>query len=59
MGLAIIAGVAFGGMRIAIGRLLPGRVFDRPENVEFIALHLEEEAKQPRAADLSSSIKAG
>jgi hypothetical protein len=59
MGLAIIAGVAFGGIRIAIARLLPGRVFDRPENVEFIALHLGEEAEQGREARLSSSIKAG
>ena len=59
MGLALIAGIAFGGIRIAIGRLLPGRVFDRPENVEFIALHLGEAEDQRDKRPLSSSIKAG
>jgi hypothetical protein len=41
-GLAIVAGIAFGGVRLLIKRLWPGRVFDRPENVEFIALRIEE-----------------
>jgi len=59
MGLALIAGFAFGGIRIAMGRLFPGRVFDRPENVEFIALHLEEDKQEPDNSRLSSSIKAG
>ena len=59
MGLALIAGVAFGGLRIAIGRLLPGRVFDRPENVDFISLHLGEGEGQGSKPSLSSSIKAG
>jgi hypothetical protein len=59
MGLALIAGLAFGGIRIAIGRFLPGRVFDRPENVEFIALHLQEGSQEEANRRLSSSIKAG
>ncbi len=59
MGLAMVAGLAFGGIRIAIGRLFPGRVFDRPENVEFIALHLDEAGEQAGKTRLSSSIKAG
>jgi hypothetical protein len=59
MGLALIAGFAFGGIRIAMGRLFPGRVFDRPENVEFIALHLQEDKQEPGNSHLSSSIKAG
>jgi hypothetical protein len=59
MGLALIAGLAFGGIRVAFSRLLPGRLFDRPENVEFIALHLEEGADQAANPRLSSSIKAG
>ena len=42
IGLALVAGLAFGGIRVAAQRLLPGRVFGRPEEVEFIALHLEE-----------------
>jgi hypothetical protein len=41
-GLAIIAGVAFGGVRILMKRLYPDRVFDRPEHMEFISLHLTE-----------------
>lgn len=41
-GLAIIAGVAFGGLRILMKRLYPDKVFDRPEQMEFISLHLTE-----------------
>jgi hypothetical protein len=41
-GLAIIAGVAFGGFRILMKRMYPDRVFDRPEQMEFISLHLTE-----------------
>jgi len=43
-GLAIIAGVAFGGFRILMKRLYPDKVFDRPEQMEFISLHLTETA---------------
>lgn len=43
-GLAIIAGVAFGGIRILMKRLYPDKVFDRPEQMEFISLHLTETA---------------
>ena len=43
-GIAIIAGVAFGGFRILMKRLYPDRVFDRPEQMEFISLHLTETA---------------
>jgi hypothetical protein len=40
MGLAIVAGLVFGGFRILASRLFPGRVFDRPESVEIIQLRL-------------------
>jgi len=40
--MAIIAGVAFGGLRILMKRLFPDKIFDRPEQMEFIALHLTE-----------------
>ena len=43
-GLAIVAGVAFGGVRILIKRFYPDKVFDRPEQMEFISLHLTEAA---------------
>jgi hypothetical protein len=41
-GLAIIAGVAFGGFRILMKRFYPDKIFDRPEQMEFISLHLTE-----------------
>ena len=41
-GLAVVAGVAFGGFRIVMKRWFPDRVFDRPEQMEFISLHLSE-----------------
>jgi len=43
-GLAIVAGVAFGGIRILMKRWFPDKVFDRPEQMEFISLHLTETA---------------
>ena len=41
-GFAIIAGIAFGGIRILMKRFYPDKVFDRPEHMEFISLHLTE-----------------
>lgn len=41
-GLALVAGVAFGGFRILMKRWFPDKVFDRPEQMEFISLHLTE-----------------
>ena len=49
-GLAIIAGVAFGGFRILMKRLYPDKIFDRPEQMEFISLHLTETAVKGSAA---------
>jgi len=46
IGLALVAGVAFGGIRILMKRILPNRVFDRPEDMEFISLHLDEKLEQ-------------
>jgi hypothetical protein len=40
--LAIVAGVAFGGIRILMKRWYPDKVFDRPEQMEFISLRLTE-----------------
>ena len=47
-GLAVVAGVAFGGFRVLIKRLFPDSVFDRPEVVEFISLHLEDDTPAAR-----------
>ena len=41
-GLAIVAGIAFGGIRILMKRWYPEKVFDRPEQMEFISLRLTE-----------------
>jgi hypothetical protein len=40
--LALVAGVAFGGFRILMKRWYPEKMFDRPEQMEFISLHLTE-----------------
>jgi hypothetical protein len=37
---ATITGIAFGGFRILIKHWLPGKVFDRPENIEVLQLGL-------------------
>jgi hypothetical protein len=55
-GLSIVAGIAFGGFRLAIKRLLPGKIFDRPEDIEFISLHLSDNVEKPDKHGVSSSI---
>lgn len=47
-GISIVAGVAFGGFRVAMKRLFPNKVFDRPEQMEIIALHLGDPGPGPR-----------
>lgn len=39
--ISLIFGVFFGGIRVVLKRLFPDRVFDRPEDVEIIQLHLK------------------
>jgi len=56
--LMLVAGMAFGGLRIAVRSLFPGRLIDRPEQVEFISLHLDESTSRVNDSQLSSSIKA-
>jgi len=43
-GLGVVAGVAFGGIRILMKRWYPDKIFDRPEQMEFISLRLTETA---------------
>jgi uncharacterized protein DUF6599 len=40
IGLAMVAGLVFGGFRIVMKRFFPDRVFDRPGEMEIISLHL-------------------
>lgn len=58
IGLALVAGVAFGGIRVLVKRLFPERVFDRPEGGEFISLHLAERMNEPSESSVNPSIKA-
>jgi hypothetical protein len=58
-GLSIVAGIAFGGFRMAVKRLFPGKVFDRPDQMEIIALHLSDHPEKSPSHGVSSSIKAG
>ena len=59
MGLALVAGIAFGGIRILVKRIMPERVFDRPEGMEFISLNLSDERVHRLDSKVSPSIKAG
>jgi hypothetical protein len=59
IGFALVAGVAFGGIRVLAKRLFPDRLFDRSRDVEFISLHLSESRPDPAGGNVSSSIKAG
>ncbi|MGA9041974.1 MAG: DUF6599 family protein [Terriglobales bacterium] len=43
-GFCLISGVAFAGIRLLVKRWYPNRFFDRPQDVEFISLHLSEKA---------------
>jgi hypothetical protein len=49
IGLALVAGVAFGGVRLLVKRLFPDRFFDRPQDTEIITLHLDDRAEQAAA----------
>src|SRR5947209_11559259 len=53
-----VAGLAFGGIRVLIKRILPERIYDRPGEIEFIALHLSESESRGSDSQVSSSIKA-
>jgi len=46
IGLALVAGIGFGGVRILLKKIFPGKVFDRPEEMEIISLHLEEQVRK-------------
>ena len=39
--ISLVAGVAFGGLRILMKRLYPDKFFDRTQDVEIIRLHLD------------------
>jgi hypothetical protein len=41
----VVAGIAFGGIRVLVKRLFPDSVFNRREAAEFISLRLEDEVR--------------
>ena len=47
-GIAIVMGIAFGGVRVLVKKLLPGKVFDRPEDIEVLQLGLSGKRIDPR-----------
>jgi hypothetical protein len=58
IGFALVAGVAFGGIRILAKRMFPDHVFDQAQSREFISLHLSEKSAEPPNDTVSPSIKA-
>jgi hypothetical protein len=54
-GLALVAGIAFGGFRILMKRWFPDKVFDRPEQMEFISLRLTETVVELSSQDGAES----
>jgi len=50
LGFATGIGIAFGGLRVLIKRLLPGKVFDRPGSIEVLQLGLS--GKKIDASDM-------
>ena len=46
VGLALVAGIAFGGLRVLVKRFFPDSVFDRREAMEIISLHLEDDPRR-------------
>jgi len=59
IGILLVSSMAFGGFRVAVKRLLPGKVFDRPDQIELIALHLSDPAQESPKIDVKPSINAG
>ncbi len=45
---AVVLGVAFGGVRVLTKRFFPGKVFDRPEQMEVLQLGLSGKRIDPR-----------
>jgi hypothetical protein len=51
LGVCIVAGFGLGGARLAIKSFFPNRVFDRPEEAEFIQLKLDQELTRKEIGD--------
>lgn len=47
-GIAVVLGIAFGGVRVLTKKFFPGKVFDRPEDMEVLQLGLSGKRIDPR-----------
>lgn len=47
-GLALVLGIFFGGFRVLIKRIFPGKVFDRPQSLEVLQLGLSSKPIDPK-----------
>ena len=47
MAFALVIGIAFGGLRVLVQRIIPERVFHREVQVDFISLQLDEKPSRP------------
>jgi hypothetical protein len=45
--MALVLGVAFGGVRVVTKALFPGKVFDRPDQIEILQLRLSDKKPTP------------
>ncbi|HLW87530.1 MAG TPA: DUF6599 family protein [Terriglobales bacterium] len=48
MAFALVIGIAFGGLRVLVQRIIPERVFHREEQMDFISLQLAENPPKSR-----------
>jgi hypothetical protein len=48
MAFALVVGIAFGGLRVLVQRIIPEKVFHREEQMDFISLQLSEKPPEIR-----------
>jgi hypothetical protein len=59
LGFALVAGLAFGGLRVLVQRMLPQQNFGGGQEVEFISLRLSQNGDEAANPKVSPSIKVG
>jgi hypothetical protein len=59
VGLMLVAGLAFGGIRIFLRSLISEKLLDRKGDLDFISLDLSQAAAEPPESKVTPSIKAG
>ncbi len=59
LGFALVAGLAFGGVRVLVSRMFSDRLTARGQDVDFVSLHLSQPGDEPADSKVSHSIKVG